>query len=46
MGTAALRSLGGRTIKLLALAVLAVVMVAMLPPAAGTASSADAGRCR
>jgi serine protease AprX len=44
MGTAASRSLGGRTIKLLALAVLAVVMVALLPPAAGTASSADDGR--
>jgi hypothetical protein len=44
MGTAVSRSLGGRTIRLLALAVLAVVMVALLPPAAGTASSADDGR--
>jgi serine protease AprX len=43
MGTGALGALGGTRIKLLAVAVLAVVMVAMLPPTAGTASSAAGG---
>jgi hypothetical protein len=44
MGTAASGSLGGRTIRLLAVAIVAVVLVALLPPAAGTASSAGDGR--
>jgi serine protease AprX len=43
MGTGVLGSLGGRRSGLLAVAVLAVVL-AMLPPAAGTASSAGDGR--
>jgi serine protease AprX len=44
MGTAGLGVLGGRRTRLLAVAVLAAVLVALLPPAAGTASSAGDGR--
>ena len=44
MGTGALAALGGRRIKLLAVAVLATVVVAMLPTVAGEASSPADGR--
>jgi serine protease AprX len=44
MGTAGLRALGGRRSRLLTVAALAAVLVAMLPPVAGTASSAGDGR--
>jgi serine protease AprX len=44
MGTGALAALGGRTIRLLAVAVVATVVVAMLPAAAGGATTpADGG---
>ena len=44
MGTGAVGALGGRTVRLLAVVVLAAVVVAVLPPAAGTAGPAtDAG---
>ena len=44
MGTGALAALGSRTIRLLAVAVVATVVVAMLPAAAGGATSpADGG---
>jgi serine protease AprX len=44
MGARALGAVGGRGIRWVAVAVLAAVVVAMLPPAAGTASSAADGR--
>jgi serine protease AprX len=44
MGTVVLGALGGRTSRLLVVAVLVVVMAALLPPVAGTASSAGDGR--
>jgi serine protease AprX len=44
MGAKVMGALGGRASRLLAMAVLAVVLVAMLPPAAGTASTDAAGR--
>jgi subtilisin family serine protease len=44
MGARVSGALGGRTSRLLAVAVLAVVLVAMLPPAAGAANTDGAGR--
>ena len=44
MGRGALRALGGQGIRWLAVAVLAAVGLAVLPPAAGTASTDAAGR--
>jgi subtilisin family serine protease len=44
MGARALGAVGGRGIRWVAVAVLAAVVVAMLPPVAGTASSAADGR--
>jgi hypothetical protein len=44
MGPGALGAVGGRGIRWLAVAVLAAMVVAMLPPAAGTARSATDGR--
>ena len=44
MGARALRAVGGRGVRWVAVAVPVVVMVALLPPAAGTASSAGDGR--